>query len=130
MNTLPSFHDHLLVSYSVDCEARKLEIHVKHWERAERRIVVFSGVIGYHLQNDAFGNIIFSLEQVLLERFLSEYASEIIESYRLAGALGGWTTDLSAAPQVLKADGVETFILSSSYGLSGWVLARGAGVHH
>ena len=132
MIAVPSLHDNLLVSYEVNCEARQIKLHAKVDPRdpAKReqqpRTVVFNGVEGYQFENDAFGNIIFSLEAVSIEQVLADYGSGIAESYRMAGAPGPWAADLASAAQVLAAKGVQGFILSSSYGLSGWVLAKEA----
>src|SRR5262249_31274352 len=122
-------HDNLLVSYEVSCEARQIKLLARRPSAGmtgNNRTVVFSGVEGYSFHNDAFGNIVFSLEEVPVERLLSEFRSQIAESYRLAGAPGPWAGDLASAAQVLAAMGVRGFILSSSYGLSGWVLAKDA----
>jgi len=132
MTAVPSLHDNFLVSYEVNCEARQIKLHAKVDPRdpAKRqkqpRTVVFNGVEGYQFENDAFGNIIFSLEAVSIEQVLAGYGSGIAESYRMAGAPGPWAADLASAAQVLAAKGVQGFILSSSYGLSGWVLAKEA----
>ena len=126
---LPSLHDNYLAAYEVSCEGREIKLFARRPTEGKTgysRIVVFSGVEGYGFQNDAFGNIISSLEEVTAERLLSQLGSQIAESYRLAGAPGPWAADLASAPQVLAAEGVRGFILSSSYGLSGWVLARDA----
>ncbi len=131
---LPSFHDDFLVSYEVNCETRQIKIRAKRdpripavsGERRTSRTIVFNGVEGYQFENDNFGNIIFSLEAVSIEQILAGYGSQIAESYRMAGAPNSWAADLSSAPQVLAAKGVQGFVLSSSYGLSGWVLAKEA----
>jgi hypothetical protein len=124
---LPSFHDDYLISYEVDCEARYIRIRVREWEPEGRtRTVVFNGVEGYQFNHDAFGNIVFSLEPVPIEEFISDFGSEVAESYRLAGAPGPWAADLGSTYEVLTAKGVRAFVLSSSYGLSGWILAREA----
>jgi len=127
----PSLHDHFLVSYAVNCETRQITLHAKRDPRIPARTeertnhtVVFNGVEGYQFENDNFGNIIFSLEAVPIERILVMYGSQIAESYRMAGAPNSWAADLTCAPQVLAAKGTQGFILSSSYGLSGWILAR------
>ena len=127
---LPSFHDDCLVGYEVDCEGRKIILHVKHWDTLEtgRRTVIFTGVEGYHFQNDAFGNIILHLEVVPATQFVSDYQAELAESFRMSGALGEWASDPAAAPRVLSERGVQAFVLSSSYGLSGWVLAKDASI--
>jgi hypothetical protein len=130
MNGLPSFHDDFLVSYEVDCEARRIRLRAKPDGRVEAnrglpaRAIIFEGVEGYQFENDAFGNIIFSLECISVERLLAAYGSKIAESFRQAGAPGPWAADIAAAAQFLKTKGVQAFELSSSYGLSGWILAK------
>jgi hypothetical protein len=127
---LPSFHDDYLVGYEVDCEGRQIKLHIKPAASVAEQVgastVVFTGVEGYNFENDAFGNIIFALEAVTTPGFVSEYRGELAESYRMSGAPGTWASDLDTAPRVLSEQGVQAFVLSSSYGLSGWVLARSA----
>jgi hypothetical protein len=132
---LPSLHDDFLVSYEVNCETRQIKLHAKrdprvpagNEERANHTIV-FNGVEGYQFENDNFANIIFSLDAVPVERILAICGSQIASSFLMAGAPNSWAADLSSAPQVLTAKGVQGFVLSSSYGLSGWVLAKEASV--
>jgi hypothetical protein len=132
MAGLPSLHDNFLVSYEVDCEARRIKLCAKHDARVEgnkelpARVIVFEGVEGYQFENDAFGNIIFSLQVVSIEQFFANYGAGIAESYRQAGAPGPWAANLASAAQVLSAMGIQAFELSSSYGLSGWILAKQA----
>jgi hypothetical protein len=126
---LPTLHDDYLISYEVNCEARQIRLSARHPagdQECRNRAILFNGVEGYHFENDAFGNIIFSLAEVSVDQILSRFGSQIAESYRLAGAPGQWAADLASAPQVLTAKGVQGFLLTSSYGLSGWVLAKEA----
>ena len=130
---LPSLHDYYLASYEVDCELRQIKLHARHPLSTEALdvstiTIVFGGIEGYHFKNDAFGNIIFSLEGVTAETLLLEYRSEITESYRMAGAPGPWAADLVTACESFAAKGVKGFVISSSFGLSGWVLAKHASV--
>jgi hypothetical protein len=128
---LPSLHDDYLVSYEVNCTARQIKLCARRpeWKTEPGpRTIIFDGVEGYRFENDAFGNIIFSLERVSLESFLSEHRLEIRESFHLAGALGSWAADLDSAYEVLAAKGVQAFVLSSTMGLSGWILAKVASV--
>jgi hypothetical protein len=130
---LPSLHDDFLVSYEVKCETRQIKLRAKRDPRIpvvdqERtsRTIVFNGVEGYQFENDNFGNIIFSLDAVSVEQILAGYGSQIAESYRVGRAPNSCAADLSSASQVLAAKGVQGFVLSSSYGLSGWVLPKEA----
>jgi hypothetical protein len=128
---LPSLHDWYLVAYEVHCERRIIKLHARHYDRAKEvgthtLTVVFEGVDGYHFKNDAMGNIIFSLQSVSIETLLSDHLLEMAESFREAGAFGPWAGDPAAAPGLLVAKGLRGFLLSSSFGLSGWVLAAEA----
>ena len=122
-----SVHDNLLVSYEVHCEARTITLRTEYRVQdkpTEYTKVVFGGVQGYCFENDAFGNIIFGLETVPLEHLLAEFGAEISESYRVGGSPGPWAADLDRAAEHLRESGIKGFILSSSCGLSGWILAR------
>jgi hypothetical protein len=124
---LPSLHDAYLVSYEVDCENRQIRLCARREGEKKKRItdvIIFGGVEGYQFKNDAFGNIIFSLNETPVERLLDQYGAEIEESYQFTGIPGSWAANLVTATQVLTAKGVQGYILSSSYGLSGWVLAK------
>ena len=122
-----SIHDNLLVSYQVECEARTITLNTQHRspeKTTEFTDVVFKGVEAYDFENDAFGNVVFDLECVSVEQLLAERGAKVAESYRVAGSPGPWAANLRTAPDILNKKGVKGFILSSSYGLSGWVLAQ------
>jgi len=84
-DALPSFHDDYLVGYKVDCKARVIGLHIMAatLEQGTISTVTLAGVEGYRFENDAFGNIILSLEAVTLTQFISDFGSEIRESHRL-----------------------------------------------
>jgi hypothetical protein len=42
----------------------------------------------------------------------------------MSGAPGPWASDLDSARSTLHAKGIRAFELSSSYGLSGWILTK------
>jgi len=122
-----SIHDNLLISYEVQCEGRTILLRTEYRlasKPSEFTNVAFKGVHGYHFQNDAFGNLILGLETLPVEQFLTEFKPEICESYRMAGSPGPWAANLDSAPNYLREHGVQAFILSSSYGMSGWILAQ------
>jgi hypothetical protein len=123
----PSIHDNQLVSCEVQYEKRTITLRTEY--RVENKPteftnVVFEGVQGYNFENDAFGNIILDLATVSVEYLLTAYGPQIAESYRMAGSPGTWAANLDSAPDYLRGQGIKGFVLSSSYGLSGWVLAK------
>lgn len=123
----PSIHDNYLVAYEVRCKDRVIILHTEFDYKNlpfEATDVVFSGVQGYRFENDAFGNIIYGIEEIPVEQLIQEHRAEIAESCRMAGAPGPWAANLDTAATLLKEQGAKGFILSSSFGLSGWVIAK------
>lgn len=93
---IPSLHDNLIVGYEVDCENRTIKFNIRrpNWSSvpASRRLIL-SGVVGYHLKDDAFSNIIMSIEVVPIDDFVREYGAEIADSFKESGALEPWALD-------------------------------------
>jgi hypothetical protein len=121
-----SIHDNLIVSYEVRCEDRVITLRTRFREEgkpAEHTNVVFNGVQCYHFENDAFGNIIFDVSEIPIKQFLTEHSLEVSELYRMTGS-PAWAVDLSSVPDRVLELGIKVFTLSSSRGLSGWVVAR------
>lgn len=121
-----SIHDNLITSYEVQCEKRTITLRTEYRDQnkpPEFTNVSFGGVEGYHVENDAFGNIIFDVDNVPMETFLKEYGAELSELCRMNGS-PTWAEDIASAPEVLRKQGIRAYILSSSLGLSGWVLAK------
>ncbi|WP_092514081.1 hypothetical protein [Afipia sp. GAS231] len=129
MIAVPSLHDNFLVSYEVNCEARQIKLRATRDPRIpgnelqRDRTIVFNGVEGYQFENDAFGNIIFSLQRIPVGQLIVERGGQIAESYRMTGA-PAWAADLGSAAQALAVMGMQAFDLNASYGLSGWILAK------
>jgi hypothetical protein len=122
--SLPSFHDDYLVGYAVDCEARRITLRIRGPQSGRVSTVEFSGVEGYCFEGDALGNIIFSLERVPVSYILSEFGAQISESVRMSGAPGPWADDLNSANIRFTENSTQGYVLSPSYGMSGWVLAK------
>lgn len=109
-----SIHDNLLTSYEVQCEARTIVLRTEHRaanQPTEYTNVSFEGVQGYRFGNDSFGNIIFDVEAVPIEKWLNDYGDEIKESYRAAGSPGSWAADLGSAAKYLRDHGIKGYIL-------------------
>lgn len=123
-----SLRDNLLVSYEVSSEDHRIVLRTecRRTVPVERTEVRFAGVEAYHFRDDAFGGAVIGLETVPVEKVLSEHRAEIAASAPRAG--WRWAADLETAADVLRAEQVQGFELTSSRGLSGWVLARTAGI--
>ncbi|WP_421794141.1 hypothetical protein [Hydrocarboniphaga effusa] len=125
---LPSFHDDHVVGYEVNVEARRIVLKIKAAQGSSISSVVFNDIARYCFVNDALGNIVYALEQVRPGDVILEFKEQIAESYRQSGAPGPWAGDLTTASRKLEEQGISGFVLSSSFGMSGWVLAANAAV--
>ncbi len=76
------------------------------------------------LENDALGNVIYHLEQVSPVQILKDEEAHIREMYHQSGAPATWAADLGSAAAHFDRQSVVGFVLSASYGMSGWVIAR------
>jgi hypothetical protein len=122
-----SLHDNFLVGYEVKSESREIYLHTEWRDRGEpfeRTIVFFSGVEAYDFRDDCLGNIIFDLEEVTAESIIIPKLVEIQERNRISGWPRFWQNSQTEALNYLKTRATRGFELSSSYGMSGWVLAR------
>jgi hypothetical protein len=124
---LQSLHDNLIVGYEVDCEARTIKVKTRRsdWAGDKRlRNVNFRGVVGYHFRDDAFSNIILAFSIVPIDKFVLEHGAEMAESFRNSGALDAWAKNCDTAITALRDANLTAVVITSSMGLSGWVLAN------
>ena len=122
-----SVHDNYLVSYEVLSEQRKIVLRTEYRDGRqvpEATAVIFTGVEGYHFERDCFENILFDIEKVPVERILEERADEIRAAANYV--TWPWASELAEAREWLHGRGIDGFLIDSSVGLCGWVLARGA----
>jgi len=121
-----SVHDNTILGYEVSCEGREICIRTEYRDKGapfERTNINFSGVEAYEFVYDCMGNIIFRLEDVPSEDIVKENQAKFEEGFRLSGWPRFWKGSLDEALNFLKTRSIRGFRLSSSYGMSGWVLA-------
>jgi len=119
-----SVHDNRVISYEVDGENRRIVLHTRFGAREpfECTDLVFEGVLAYHLENDNFGNILFGVEEVSVPGLVAGNAQLFEEGSQYAWP-GPWNDSPESSVQYLESRAARAFEISSSYGLSGWVVA-------
>lgn len=120
-----SVHDNVLISYEVLAEKREIHLHTKlPGTKCEHTDIIFRGVEGYYFFHDNFETIIFDVKEISVDRILEDDRERFDEGWRFAWP-GRWNTDSEASRKAyLTERGVRGFELSSSYGMSGWILAK------
>ena len=121
-----SWHDYHLNGYSVEGAKRYITFEVSWPYEAstdiKRASVVFADVEGYFFEHDLGGNILYSISEEPLEAFLSRNAERFEKETKWGWPLF-WRSSIGQTLEHLNAKHVKCFEISSSYGLSGWVLA-------
>ena len=120
-----SIHDNHLVAYTVLAKEKRIIIQTEFRDREphESTDVIFDDVVAYHFENDLFGTIIFDIEEVDLAALLKEHAAMFEEGWRY-GWPRGWQKEKEEIEAFARRLEMRAFELSSSYGMSGWVIAR------
>jgi len=126
MRLVRSVHDNNIFAYTVDCENRRLTLHtVSHRGEAPAYTdIVFEDVVAHKFENVLSGNIILCIDEVAAKTIVGCEAALFAESWKY-----GWPPiEYNGGPDVLisalQNQGILGFEISSSYGLSGWVLAK------
>ena len=92
-------------------------------EPYEYTAVVFSGVVAYHFESDNFGTILFDISEETVQAICTEYRALFVARKKY-----GWPAiDYKAEQELLEKlneQNIRGFSISSSYGMTGFVLAR------
>lgn len=120
-----SVHDNFVYAYHVDCEERRVVLHTVFRDREPQEFtdVVFSDVVAHHLEHALPGNILFDITESDIEVLVRENERLLTDSWRYGWPPVTYKGDLAALVEALKAASVRGYSISSSYGLSGWILA-------
>jgi len=121
----PSVHDNVVLGYEVLCAEREIRLRTLYpdQEPPEQTDVRFTGVLAYHFDHALMNTSLFDIEEVSLQRVYDMFADVFLRSKNY-----GWPIASYSGPEDLlarlRAHGVRAFVVSSSYGMNGFVLAE------
>ncbi|WP_340027036.1 hypothetical protein MHB71_17065 [Paenibacillus sp. FSL H7-0940] len=120
---MPSLHDNIILSYEVDLENKKIRMRTRSSHTVPKNMdVLFSGVMAHAFDTPLHGSIILDLDEWDIEHFIP-YNRELLEP----GKGYGWPVSYDSYDELqirLIEEKYKYMVISSSYGLSGWVLAK------
>ncbi|MCO6017946.1 MULTISPECIES: hypothetical protein [Carnobacterium] len=114
-------HDNEIISYEVNLTDKIIKMTTKT-ESGEQVVVIFSEVFAYFFEDQLFGSVILDLFEAPLDDFI-EGNMEILNK----GKENSWPMSYKKIDELsdkLKLENFSYFILSPSYGLGGWVVAK------
>ena len=115
-------HDYEISSYQVDIYNHKLQIFAEYSE-TEKKSVTFTNLLAHHFENVTYSNILFDITQITIDCFIETYKEMLEESLRSAFPVWG-AKNCEDLRVYLKENEQKTFIVYSSLGLSGFVIAK------
>lgn len=131
-----SVHDNLVYAQHVDYEARRVVLHTLYLrsDPPEYTDIVFTGVIAYHAEQQAFhsggllGNVLFSAEESDAAFVLGQYSKALAAAKDYGWPVRGYS-DLGDLAARLTSGGAKCFEIHGSCGLSGFVFAESMEFH-
>ena len=120
-----SIHDNLVLSYTIDCEKESITFHTVFYrdnEPHEYTDMIFLRVAGYHFEGDNFRTILFNIYPSSPEEVYTSY-HELFERRKNYAWPFSYNTKEELIEKLDKK-GVKGFLISSSYGMEGFVLAE------
>jgi len=126
---LPSIHDHTLLGYRVSLEHEEIALRTIPDQRASTgpasaREIVFEGSTAHFFEHAMEGSILGHLVEWSLEAFVFAHTSQFAAGYSAAGWPAWWRGSVEDAVAFLQANHQHAFEITSSYGFSGWILAK------
>ncbi len=119
-----SLHDHCIEYIEIRCGAGEILFHtyLVNDENSEEKDVKFTGVIGHRFDNILEGNIIFDIKQIDSDDFFRIHELDLQEYQKYGLRLNCSNTEHFS--NSIALNGVSIFCINSSYGLSGWIIAK------
>ena len=121
----PSVHDNHIIAYAVHGRNRIITIETEYpyTDPVELTDVIFEEVLAYQFQHDLMGNIICDIEEVDLQQCINA-KKPLFEAGCPWGWPLGWEPQKESMESYARRLNMKAFELSSSYGMTGWVLAK------
>jgi hypothetical protein len=128
LNSLPRVHDARLVGYTVDGELGQISLRLRPESKDDELFLLrFDGVFAYAFKHANLVSIIANVHEVTREMLISAEW----ESLKNGMNSNGWPEQLprtqTEAVHFLQARELRSFIVGSSIGISGWLLAKNFG---
>lgn len=129
--------DYFLVGYEVHCDEPEIRLYAEQVSLdngASKEVrftrICFTGVEAYQFDRDNCGGILLEIVEQPLATFIEEQEGRFDETFRSSGWPRFWQGSKKEALEYLEAYSVKTFRFTTSYGMTGWILARAVETVH
>lgn len=115
-----SIHDYEIESYRVDFKKNTIILDISY--NQDKKQLIFYDVFCYRFYEEMPYSIFFDLEKRPIENFFSENKELLIKGQRYAWPI--MYDSLQELEVQIKNSSLHYHVLTSSYGLNGWILAE------
>ncbi|NIK70539.1 MULTISPECIES: hypothetical protein [unclassified Paenibacillus] len=115
-------HDNVILSYTVDLQLDRIVIHTRDESTLKEVDIVLKDVCCHYFEHQVKGSIILAMTVSNISSFIAGNI-EILRN----GKDHGWPTVYESIDELekkLTEGGYKYFNLYSSYGMSGWIVAK------
>lgn len=115
-----SIHDSIIKSYTVDLENNKIYFDCKDDDKNIK--IVFTDVLVHFFEDELSGSVLNDIDEKDIESFLKENKKLLEEREGYCWPM--YYKTIEELKENLLNEEYLYYIINSSYGLSGWVLAK------
>lgn len=119
---MESIHDNKIISYEVNLEKKRIVFHTLSPDSENKLNIIFTNVIAHVFEDELFRSIILDIEKADLNRFLSSNKKLLQEKKDYLWPMVYETEN--ELYETLDEKGITYYVIYSSYGLNGWILAE------
>ncbi|MGH1284246.1 hypothetical protein [Bacillus toyonensis] len=116
-----SVHDNTIISYQVNLEKEEIRIHTLT-ESGQAVYIIFSNVLAHLFETHLSSSIIFNIDEDSILDFFKENKKLLEEQKGYCWPIS--YKDIKELEEILIKENYIYYNICSSYGLSGWVLAK------
>lgn len=120
-----NIHDYIVDNYFIDFIEKKIIFHLSYEERKRR--ILFENFFCYHFCDELPSSIILDLEEKSISDFFIH--NKIFLEEKKEDTWPIVYNSLKEIKKIIQMNNFKYYVISSSYGLNGWVLAEGVQVY-
>ena len=117
-----SAHDNVIISYEVYLKKRIIMLHTEERTHHKNIEIIFTDVLAHCFEDEIPGSVIFDICESDISSFIS-YNTKLIECKKNKNWPCAFDT-VDELEQKLKNEEYKYFLITASYGFTGWVIAK------
>lgn len=112
-------HDNIIIKYTVDFKKEEITMETVNYHK-EKILIKFEGILSHYFEMAMPNSIIFDIDEYEGNEMIKENKELLRKTKKFC-----WPLDYENESDLIKKlEGYKYYIINSSSGLTGWVLAK------